>query len=230
MIKEREGTLKSVQATADDLLKTADPDKKQEIEEQMADINSQWEELRGLVGKRGDQLQDVLKISQQFNDVNKELTDSLRKIDKRAKAEKFSEVKAKPEEIKEQIDEFTEIVDDFSQCEPKLADLEALGETLIGCATKEDAGIIEEKVEDVKERYWNVEKRVKTIESKQNNALELAEKFNAEKVLLEEWFEVTETSMDEVDTSDDNQVKQEKLKVHVFFKLLLGFQCSVMPS
>lgn len=59
MIKEREGTLKSVRATAEELLKTADPDKKQEIEEQMSDIDGQWEELTGLVAKRGDQLQEV---------------------------------------------------------------------------------------------------------------------------------------------------------------------------
>ena len=205
-----------MQATADELLKTADPDKKQEIEDQMHDINSQWEELTGLVAKRGDQLQEVLEISQKFSDLNKELTDSLRKTDKKAKAGKFSEVKAKPEEIKEQINEFGEIVEEFNVCGPKLAELEALSETLIGCATKEDAGIIEEKVEDVKERYWNVEKRVKTIEDKQNEALKLADEFNAEKVLFEEWFEATETAMDEVDGSEDNDVKQQKLKVRSF--------------
>lgn len=213
MIKEREGTLKSVQATADELLKTADPIKKQEIEEQMQDINSQWEELNDLVAKRGDQLQEVLGISQKFTDLNKELTDCLRKTDKKAKAEKFSEVKAKPEEIKEQIGEFGEIVEEFNTCGPKLAELETLSETLIGYATEEDAGIIEEKVEDVKERYWNVEKRVKNIEDKQNEALKLAEEFYAEKVVFEEWFVVTEASMDEVDASDDNEEKQQKLKV-----------------
>lgn len=213
MIKEREGTLKSVQATADELLKTADPVKKHEIEEQMQDINSQWEELTGLVAKRGDQLQEVLEISQKFTDLNKELTDSLRKIDKKAKADKFSNIKAKPEELKDQIAEFAEIVEEFNACEPKLVELEALSATLIGYATEEDAGIIEEKVEDVKERYWNVEKKVKSIEGKQHDALELAEKFDAEKVVFEEWFEVTETAMDEVDGSEDNEDKQQKLKV-----------------
>ena len=87
MIKEREGTLNSVRATAEELLKTAEPEKKQEIEEQLNDINEQWTELTGLVTKRGEQLQEVLEVSQKFNDLNKELTDQLRKTDKKAKAE-----------------------------------------------------------------------------------------------------------------------------------------------
>lgn len=154
-----------------------------------------------------------MDISQKFTDLNKELTDSLRKTDKKAKAPKFSEVKAKPEEIKEQIAEFGEIVEAFNSCTPQLADLEALSETLIGCATEEDAEIIEEKVEDVKERYWNVEKRVRGIETKQSEALKLAEEFNSERIVFEEWFVVTETAMDDVDVSEDNDVKQKKLKV-----------------
>lgn len=213
-MKEREGTLQSVQATAEELVKTADHDKKQEIEEQTHDINVQWEELAGLVAKRGDQLQGVIEISQKFNDLNKELTDLLRKTDKKAKAEKFSEVKAKPDEIKEQIQEFEEIVEEFESCEPKLTELVTLSETLVTFATDDDSALVEEKVEDVKERYWNVEKRVRTIETKQGDALKLAEEFYTEKTTFEEWFEETEKAMDNVDGTEDTEPKQQLLKVN----------------
>ena len=214
MMKEREGTLQSVQATAKELLKTADHDKKQEIEEQTQDINVQWEELAGLVAKRGDQLQEVLEVSQRFNDLNKELTDLLRKTDKKAKAEKFSEVKAKPEEITEQIQEFEEIVEEFQSCEPKLTELVTLSETLVTFATEDDSALVEEKVEDAKERYWNVEKRVRTIETKQGDALKLAEEFYTEKTTFEEWFVETEKAMDNVDGTEDTEPKQQLLKVN----------------
>lgn len=218
MIKEREGTLQSVRATAEELLKTADPDKKQEIEEQMQDIGVQWEELEGLVRKRGDELQEVLEISQRFNDLNKELTDRLRKADKKAKAEKFAEVKAKPDEIKEQMQEFEEIVEEFQGCEPKLAELVSLSETLVTFATDDDSTLIEDKVEDAKERYWNVEKRVKTIETKQGDALKLAQEFYAEKTSFEEWFVETEKAMDDVLGTEDTEAKQKLLKVGHFVR------------
>lgn len=213
MIKEREGTLNSVQTTAEELLKTADPDKKQEIEEQMEDINDQWKELVGLVTERGGQLQEALEISQKFNDLNKELTDRLRKVDKKAKAEKFSEIKAKPDEIKEQIKEFEEIVEEFQSCEPKLTELIALSETLVTFATEDDKVLVEEKVEDAKERYWNAEKRVKTIQTRQADALKLVEEFFLEKSVFEKWFVETEKAMDSVDISDDTETKQQLLKV-----------------
>lgn len=213
MIKGKEETLKSIQATADELLKTADVEKKQEVKDVMRDINNQWDELTGLVEKRGNQLDEVLELSQKFSDLNKELTDNLRKIDKKSKEKTFSEVKAKPDEIKEQIQEFSDVVETFNACEPKMEQLEDASKTLLGFATDEDVGVIEEKLEDMKERYWNVEKKVKGVEEKQNNALELAEPFNAMKTSFDEWFDVAESEMNELDGCEDNETKQEKLKV-----------------
>ena len=103
MIEDRKPNVESVQQTATELLKTADEDKKPDIEIGLADINSQWVELNELVDERRQILEETQEAAIKFDELYRDVTKRIVDCDAQLKSDEFA-VKARPEEIKEQMD------------------------------------------------------------------------------------------------------------------------------
>jgi exonuclease VII small subunit len=104
MVADRKPAVESLQETGREVLKTADDDKKPEIEVGLADINSQWVDLNELVEARQKQLDDALEASQKFDDLYKEARKKLSEAETQLKDDEFDAAKASPEDVKEQLD------------------------------------------------------------------------------------------------------------------------------
>lgn len=104
MITDRKPAVESLQDTGREILKTADEDKKAELEVGLADLNSQWVDLNELVEARQKQLDEALEASQKFDDLYKEGSKKLSEAENQLKDDEFDAAKATPEEVKEQLE------------------------------------------------------------------------------------------------------------------------------
>lgn len=104
MIADRKPGVDSLQETGREILKTADDEKKADIEVGLADINSQWVELNELVEARQKQLDDALEASQRFDDLYKEASKKLSELETQVKDDEFDAAKASPEDVQNQLE------------------------------------------------------------------------------------------------------------------------------
>lgn len=104
MVEDRKPNVESVQETGLEVLKSADEDKKADIEIGLADINSQWVELNELVDERRLVLEETLEAANKFDELYKDVIKKIVDCDTHLKSDEFA-IKAKPEEIKEQMAE-----------------------------------------------------------------------------------------------------------------------------
>lgn len=102
MIADRKPGVDSLQETGREILKTADDEKKADIEVGLAHINSQWVELNDLVDARQRQLDDALDASQKFDDLYKDAIKKIAQLEAQVKDDEFDAAKASPEDVAEQ--------------------------------------------------------------------------------------------------------------------------------
>lgn len=100
MIADRAPAVKSLQETGEEVLKTADDDTKARIEEGLADVTRQWEELNDMTDTRKNALDVTMEAAVKFDG---QLADADKKIataDEQLQAQQLGQ-KAEPEHIQE---------------------------------------------------------------------------------------------------------------------------------
>ena len=101
MIADRAPAVKSLQETGEEVLKSADDDTKARIEEGLADVARQWEELNDMTDSRTNALdvtmEAAVKFDDQFADANKKISAA----EEQLHAQQLGQ-KAEPEYIQEE--------------------------------------------------------------------------------------------------------------------------------
>ena len=101
MIAERAPAVKSLQETGEEVLKTADDDTKARIEEGLADVTRQWQELNDMTDSRTNALDVAMEAAVKFDE---QLADANKKIaaaEEQLQAQQLGR-KAEPEHIQEE--------------------------------------------------------------------------------------------------------------------------------
>lgn len=101
MIADRAPAVKSLQETGEEVLKTADEDTKARIEEGLADVTRQWEELNDMTDSRKNALDVAMEAAVKFDGL---LADAIKKIaaaEDELQAQQLGQ-NAEPEQIQEE--------------------------------------------------------------------------------------------------------------------------------
>lgn len=101
MIADRAPAVKSLQETGEEVLKTADDDTKVRIEEGLADVTRQWQELNDMTDSRANALdvamEAAVKFDEQLADGNKKIAAAEEQLQARQLGQK-----AEPEYVQEE--------------------------------------------------------------------------------------------------------------------------------
>lgn len=101
MIADRAPAVKSLQETGEEVLKTADDDTKARIEEGLADVTRQWEELNDMTDSRKNALDVAMEVAVKFDGLLADANKKIAAAEEELQAQQLGQ-KAEPEHIKEE--------------------------------------------------------------------------------------------------------------------------------
>ena len=101
MIADRAPAVKSLQETGEEVLKSADDDTKAPIEEGLANVASQWQELNDMVNSRKEALDVAMEAAVKFDGLLADANKKIAAAEEELQAQQLGQ-KATPEDIKEE--------------------------------------------------------------------------------------------------------------------------------
>ncbi|EDO29908.1 predicted protein [Nematostella vectensis] len=213
MIADRKPTVESVQETGREILKTADDDKRPEIEIGLADINSQWVDLNELADARQKQLEDALAAAQKFDNLYKDASQKIADTEERLKVEELDAAKAQPDEIKAQLDKLQELCKEIDAIEPVMQASLSAGNELIPHCDEDDRDIVNMKMDKLKDKYRALARASRDKHAKLTEAANLSDRFFTEQDNLLNWFDDMKGKLEDARAEDQEaEDEQKKLK------------------
>lgn len=98
MIADRAPAVKSLQETGEEVLKAADEDTKAPIEEGLANVTSQWQELNDMVNSRKNALDVAMEAAVKFDGLLADANKKIAAAEEELQAQQLGQ-KATPEHI-----------------------------------------------------------------------------------------------------------------------------------
>lgn len=113
MIADRAPAVKSLQETGEEVLKTADEDTKARIEEGLADVTRQWEELNDMTDSRKKALDVTMETAVKFDGLLADANKKIAAADEQLQAQQLGQ-KAEPEHIQEEAKKLQVSIQSFN--------------------------------------------------------------------------------------------------------------------
>lgn len=101
MIADRAPAVKSLQETGEEVLKAADEDAKAPIEEGLANVTSQWQELNDMVNSRKNALDVAMEAAVKFDELLADANKKIAAAEEELQAQQLGQ-KATPEHIQDE--------------------------------------------------------------------------------------------------------------------------------
>ena len=189
-------------AGGEDLLKSAEPGAERDnLEEKLSNIKQRWGDLKESCDSRGNLLEDVVQLSEKYEDAKSKLLPWIDNAEKTAEA--FEVISVEPELLDRQIKDVKKLSDELKKRRPEFEEITACGEPLSERAQCDEEPV-QEFVENVKTRFNDLEDNLLTSDRKAADMKEEIRKFHFTIVPVEELTQQAERVLEDEKAVGDN--------------------------
>ena len=212
MFADREASVNNLQKTGEELLNTTeDEDKKKEIEKDLERVKNLWDTLKDKTDNRKEKLDEALPVSEKFNKDMVDVMKALEELDKKVNSEDNAP-SCDPIKIDEQVNDMKKLAKEVKALEPMLQAVVEDEQQLAPCCSSEDANVLQEKLDNMNEKFDKLNEDCHEKEDQLDQAKDLLDEFLNKEKELKDWMKDVENELQEKKPNGEEGEKIKKLQ------------------